>query len=571
MKRKLRQHIGAYRRHPHVRVLLVVLACVLALVVLVQLLYPRDYTLPRAQLYGEAVGLKSRDELAVRLQKEFEVARVDLVSGDIRQQRSLSELGAEVDTELTTNRLTDYPLWQRVVPFSMLYLSPQLDTFHINFAGAQMARMVGELAAELSYQPSDAGLAIEDSALVVRDSQPGSHVTVQHIREALVRREYGKGVTSVRISGQSVEPVRSSASVAPVIAQARTMLDRRLTIRVADRGEFAPDPATRASWLVIKPSDDGYTLDTDRQAIARYLDQINDQVKHDAGTTTITLLDGVEQSRTNAAGGEELDRSKLVDVISTSLIVNSSRPVVVEGRMIPTTAGARYVRHYSNTEAGLRAYVDYVTNTQNIRIVVRQLDGAGWSASGRADESIPAASTYKLFVMLRVFDDINSGALRWTDPMLDTDVGGCFERTIVPSTNPCAEDFIRRYGRDELTNYLRQRGFSAGTGFIFSDASRATAGDLARYLEGLYRGTLISGANRDLLLEKMGRQLYRYGVPTGSRGWVQDKVGFLWDYIHDAAIVHHPRGEYVIVVMTRGYSYAKIAEITRQVESIMYP
>ena len=74
-----------------------------------------------------------------------------------------------------------------------------------------------------------------------------------------------------------------------------------------------------------------------------------------------------------------------------------------------------------------------------------------------------------------------------------------------------------------------------------------------------------------MLLEKMGRQLYPYGIPAGSKGKVYDKVGFLWSYIHDTGIVYHPKGTYVLTVMTSGYSYAKIAEITRQVEAIMYP
>jgi beta-lactamase class A len=173
--------------------------------------------------------------------------------------------------------------------------------------------------------------------------------------------------------------------------------------------------------------------------------------------------------------------------------------------------------------------------------------------------------------MMRVFDDINSGKLTWDTPMLDTTAGGCFERTIVPSTNPCAEEWIRQYGRQALNDYVHGKGFSGGTGFTFRDATHTTAGDLAKYLIGLNNGSLITGSNRDMLLEKMGRQLYRTGIPAGAKGWAQDKVGFLWDYIHDAAIVHNPRGNYVLVVMTKGYSYGYIANVARQIDTILYP
>jgi beta-lactamase class A len=252
--------------------------------------------------------------------------------------------------------------------------------------------------------------------------------------------------------------------------------------------------------------------------------------------------------------------------------LDSTKPSTVVAGFVPVASPIRYVRSYSHSLSGLQAYVAYATSTQNVRIVVQELDGNGWGASGRADESIPSASTYKLYVMMRVFDEINAGRLTWDSPMLDTTAGGCFERTIVVSTNPCAEEWIRQFDRTTLTNYVHDKGFSNGTGFTFSDATHTTAGDLARYLIGLNNGTLITGNNRTMLLEKMGRQLYRGGIPTGvPDARVEDKVGFLWDYIHDAAIVHKPQGTYVLVVMTKGYSYGYIANVARQIDDILYP
>ena len=61
-------------------------------------------------------------------------------------------------------------------------------------------------------------------------------------------------------------------------------------------------------------------------------------------------------------------------------------------------------------------------------------------------------------------------------------------------------------------------------------------------------------------------------MPTGSgASEIYDKVGFLWDYTHDTAVVRHPRGTYVVTIMTRGQSYARIAQITREIERLMYP
>lgn len=88
---------------------------------------------------------------------------------------------------------------------------------------------------------------------------------------------------------------------------------------------------------------------------------------------------------------------------------------------------------------------------------------------------------------------------------------------------------------------------------------------------GLEQGTLMSSAHRDRLLYSLSHHPYRYGIPTGSKGQVWDKVGFVLDYINDTAIVHHPNGTYVMTIMTEGQSYAAIAAMTRDIERIMYP
>jgi hypothetical protein len=339
---------------------------------------------------------------------------------------------------------------------------------------------------------------------------------------------------------------------------------------VAGKGVFTPDAATKASWLVIKNTPTSAELSTDSEAILRYVAEVNGKVKTDPTATVINLVDGNEASRQDGKAGAALDSTSIGTSLAEAL--TGKRAPAVAATLQSVAPETKYNRSYSHTQDGLRAYVAYATSTQNVRIVVQQLDGQGWSASGRASESIPSASTYKLYVMMRVFDDINSGKLSWDTPMLDTNAGGCFERTIVPSTNPCAEEWIRQYGRNELNDYVHGKGFSSGTGFTFSDATHTTAGDLAKYLIGLNNGTLVNGNNRAMLLDKMSRQLYRYGIPTGvSATRVEDKVGFLWDYIHDAAIVHKPQGTYVLVIMTKGYSYGYIANVARQIDTIMYP
>jgi beta-lactamase class A len=155
--------------------------------------------------------------------------------------------------------------------------------------------------------------------------------------------------------------------------------------------------------------------------------------------------------------------------------------------------------------------------------------------------------------------------------MLDTDVAGCHERMIVVSDNACAEKFIDGFGATNLNNFLYGNSISRLTTFTSSDASKTTAADLEKLLIGIENGSKVSGSDRSRLLDAMGRQKYRAGIPAGSSGKVEDKVGFLWDYLHDAAIVRHPKGTYAAVIMTKGASWGRIAEITKELERIMYP
>lgn len=545
-------------------------ALLLAIILCAQLLYPYETALPFAKAFGQPVGFKSHNDISAQLQTVFEQVSIELKSPDRTATTSLSKLGAELNTERMTTTLTEYPLWQRLIPFSIVAKQPTLTKLDVTMSGMKMQEVAGTIAAQLSYAPTDASFTLKEGTLVTVKARSGAQVTANQVRDSLIAASYTPQKTAVSIKGTTVNPSRNDSGIEQAKQQAEKALDRNLVLTVSGKGSFTPDAVTKASWLIIKNSDTSTELSVDKEAVSRYITTINDKVKTASIATAVTLVDGNETARTEGTNGTTLDIDGLSNQMSTAIIGDASPTIVAS--LQPVAPGVRYDRKYSNTQDGLRAYVAYATSTQNVRIVVQQLDGQGWSASGRSGESIPSASTYKLYVMMRVFDDINSGKLSWDAPMLDTTAGGCFERTIVPSTNPCAEEWIRQYGRDNLNQYVHDKGFSSGTGFTFSDATHTTAGDLAKYLIGLNNGSLVSGNNRDMLLDKMSRQLYRYGIPTGvSATRIEDKVGFLWDYIHDAAIVHKPQGTYVLVIMTKGYSYGYIANVARQIDTIMYP
>jgi len=554
------------------RTVVVAVVIFLALVIAGQLAYPNDRGLPLAKAGGTNLALASHDEMIKTVTSQFDATKLKLTVGtDKSVTYPLALAGAQLNTETVVARLSDYPLWQRFIPGSILWQPVQVTVADVFYSDPALQAFSQARSKELSFPPQNARLAIKDGELVATDAMAGSEVDEQVLRETISGTSMQLGATTViETPTKRTPPQRTAQDLAEVRKEAQIALAHTIVIH-ADDQQFSPSRSEVASWVVLSTGKDGsVTLSIDKNKIKKYLADINKKVGTPAGQTNITLVDGNEASRTTGANGRAIDSDALTDTIAKKLLA-LSRPINLTAHFVTVKPSVIYDHKYTATETGLRAYVSDVARTQNMHIAIQQLDGNKWSAHARDTESIPSASTYKLYVALVLFDKMNSGLIHWNDPMLDTTVAGCFERMIVPSTNPCAEKWIAEFGRNYINNFIWARGFSHGTTFTAPDATHTTAADLEKYLIGLQTSTLISGDNRNILLEKMGRQLYRYGIPTGSAGSVQDKVGFLWDYVHDAAIVHHPKGTYVMVIMTKGQSYAAIASVTREVERIMYP
>ena len=535
-----------------------------------QLLYPYDMALPLARSQGSVVGFRTRNELAAQFQQQFESASVAVVNGDRTATRKLSALGATLNADRMADTLTAYPLWLRFIPFSAIIMQPQVKTLDVELAGTKLQENTASIATELSYSPTDATLAINDGKLAVVAARNGKTVTAKDVRSALITTQYTAGITKMTVKAVNAPPARADADIATAKAQAELALSRTITLNIQGKGEFTPDVATRASWLVIKLDVTPATLTVDRDKVLQYVNGVNGKVAVAPQSVTVTVVDGNETGRSGGANGSALDTAAVTDELSVALI-DGAKPATVTAAMQPVAPGITYARSYTNSQEGLRAYVAYATSTQNVRIVVQQLDGPGWGASGRADESLPSASTYKLFVAKMLFKKMDEGAIHWDDPILDTNVSGCFDRMTIASTNPCAVEWLQQFGRDNMNDYVHSLGFSGGTSFTHPTAVHTTAGDLAKFMIGLENGSLIGGDYRNRLYQSLSSHPYRNGIPTGVKGTVYDKVGFLWDYVHDSAIVYGPKGTYVLVIMTKGYSYAYIANVARQIESIMYP
>jgi len=562
-------------RHRKHRWIIYTVLFVMFIMVILQLIYPWNKGLLFAEVNGISVRLGDHDEMAKIITEQFAATKITLTVGnDKKETYTLAQTGAEPNTEDMVARLSRYPLWQRLVPGSIFWQPAQIRMADVFYDTEQLTTFADARSKDLSFPPANARLAIKDGALIATAEIAGSDVRSDMIKQALGGAAIGLGqTTTIAIPSNRTPAERTTQDLARVRVQAEAVIARSVTI-MANNQQFTPSRADIASWVLLNTDAKGSViLSIDEAKVKTYLSTINDRVGTPAGQTNINVVDGRESDRTTGATGKAIDSDTLAADLDEQLL-QKTQPIVLTAILVDVQPSVVFNHKYTTTQAGLQAYVNDVANSQDMHIVVQQLSGEKWYAAARETESIPSASTYKLFLSLVLFDRIDKGEIGWDDPMLDTDVAGCFDRMTVPSTNPCAEAWIAQFGRQYVNDFIHARGFSDGTNFVVTDAIHTTAADLTKYMIGLNDGTLVSGANRDRLLNNLSRQPYKYGIPTGSSvpaNQIYDKVGFLWDYVHDTAIVPHPRGTYILTIMSKGQGYAGVAAVARQIERIMYP
>lgn len=538
-------------------------------IVAAQMMYPLDKALPLATLFGQNVSWQSDEALAKRINDTSLSATVRLKAGGKEASTPIGALGAEPRTDAMIGQLTEYPFWYRFVPFSILLQPAQVEHLKVEYNDAVLVAFIDETRKNLELKPVNARLSIKNGELVAVPDTAGTRVVPEALVTALKRMEVTPGVNTIEVPIATREAQTTERDFAVVKSAAEAALDRPVEIVVEDEA-FTPDRKTIASWLVISSKKGEPVLGFDAKQFGKYLDTIDEKVGRVAGMTYVTITDGRETKRKKGEVGRAIDRQPLTNEMKEWLLAGEAiLPLTTQ--LHDVAPGVMYNNKYTATEAGLRAYVKDTSKQMDVHIAIRQVDGSGWSAEARAGDSIPSASTYKLYVAKWLFDQMDAGKTSWNSPILGTTVSDCFDQMIIASTNACAQEWLRQQGRSDMNKYLWGLGFSRGTTFTHPEATHSTAKDLLRFMVMLNDKTIVDGAHRDRLLRSLSIHPYRKGIPAGSNGKVYDKVGFLWDYVHDAAIVKHPRGTYVMVVMTKGQSYGRIAEITRQVERILYP
>ncbi|MHB1132301.1 MAG: serine hydrolase [Chloroflexota bacterium] len=205
-----------------------------------------------------------------------------------------------------------------------------------------------------------------------------------------------------------------------------------------------------------------------------------------------------------------------------------------------------------------------------------------------ADRVFPAASTYKLLVMYRVFQQADAGRLALDDmvTIIESDaaedepddglwvgaeltVAESLESMITVSSNYAAYALVRLTGGwGELDRVATELGMGlTGNGEEYFYTS---PGDLLMLLEQLAQGQLVSADASASMLALLRKQTRNDRLPAQlpEGAVVAHKTGELAGVRHDAGIIAGPGGSLVICVLTRSAdeeaATRAIAEIARR-------
>lgn len=536
----------------------------LAVLMIVQFLYPNDRMLPFAHVDGRSVGGQKRDDVAKQLNEAYANHAIDIYMGSASKpvtSPKLSDASIKVDNTERLSKL-NYPWYVRLVPTSILWAGLKSNTPPAPTFGDSFTKYVDEkLMPSCREQPKDASLKAEGDKLSVVSAKPGGQCEAEGVTRSI--KEIKPVITQptvVRVTREEVAPAVTDAAARQVGDAIQSRVGSGVPLTVGSEAITIP-ASDVMSWLDFEATEQTLVASISTDRASAWLEKnVAPKVTVKPGVSQITTHDFTETSRQNGENGQALDIPETAGSIESVVRGESSRAMATT-KVVPPTE--QYTRTYSASDAGLAALMANFAkdNPGTYGISMIELDGKKRRADYNGDKQFVTASTYKLFPAYTLLKQIDNGQRSWEEH------ANCFNKMISVSDNACAEAFLELLGLKTITHDVQGIGLKNST-FMKEGGPYTTANDLTLLLGMLASGQNFSSAGQQRLVNAMKGNIFRRGIPAGAQGTVADKVGFLDGLLHDAAIVYGPSGTYVLAIMTDGSSWDKIAELTRQLDDL---
>jgi len=560
------------RKLTNKKIIIIAGSIALGALLLFQILYPSDRTLPFASAEGLDYSSWSKSDVVNSLDDNYSSTPIAISFNDSKFDSPLAgDIGVSTDSSSLTSKDL-YPWYLRLVPTSILWTSAVIgidDKPIYQHDQTILDKYIKDkIGSSCDVEPKNASLEVKDGAIALIPAVDGAKCDINVVKQKLATVEPTiRDGADIKLAADITKPDIGDAIALAFSKSITDSIGDSISISVGGESKTIPGSEV-VKWLTFGVDKDKLTYNLDLEKAKTYMnDNFASKVAVSAGTTTISTYDFVELSRAVGSSGRALDISGTLASIKSYIDGDISKPSVSVATVAPKVI---YKRSYSSSNTGMLAliqnYADAHAGTYAANIT--ELGGGFRHASYNGNRSFVAASTFKLYVAYSALLRVESGEWHWTDQIQGgRDLAKCFDDMLVVSDNDCAHAMLTKIGFTNITNEARAIGCS-NTSFL-GDNIVTTADDLNVLLVSLYNGQILSKqSNRDLLINTMKRNIYRQGIPKGTGLTVADKVGFLWALLHDAAIVYSPTGNYVLTIMTDGASWANIAELSAQLENL---
>lgn len=225
-------------------------------------------------------------------------------------------------------------------------------------------------------------------------------------------------------------------------------------------------------------------------------------------------------------------------------------------------------------------------------IVIKNLQ-TGESFSRSEHRIFEAGSLYKIWVLATAFNQIEKGQLKedailsqkvselnkkfnissdsaeMREGVISLTVGQAMQQMITISHNYAALLLSEKVKISNVTKFLSGNKFKDSN---VGEPPKTTAGDIALFLEKLYRGELVNEENTRKMLDLLKKQQLNDGLPRYLPNGIEvaHKTGDIGWFKHDAGIVFSPFGDYIIVVMSESDSPLGVQERIAEVSKAVY-
>lgn len=534
----------------------VFLACFIFIgsILAIQLVYPHNRTLPFSKFSDVSLGFLTTTSAQFKLD-QLNSRQISINTGNKIINLSLNEIGLSIQSQELVEQFSNYPLKNRLVPFSILAKpdygnSSQTKVFDQNAFNA----FTVAISRSLNTKANEGKVLFKNGSFTVESPRAGRNYTADAISQ------YFSIATDTAINGHAVLAYQSNApqvqyeELQQLSNAFQNFVSKDFLVRYGQRSVVIPREVLMQSINIVNDPN------LPKQKLKLTSGELISQLEY--------LADEIFLAPKEAQLGQELDFQKTIANIEDAA-ANGLNSTSASAKSIPMQSGSVFPA----TSTGIQQIIEkWRSNYPWIDIAVDFQQINGQRSAGIDDKKLFfSASVYKVLAAWRVLYEVDAARLDPEKPL----VGGknldeCLEEMIVISASNCAEGVVKKYGGyTALDDFVRSHHIE---GINLSRGLSISADGMRQFLHNLYSEKLMSKASTDKLLSYMKRQNYRKGIPAGSAGEVADKVGYnprnpSW---HDAAIVYHPKTTYTLVVLTAsGGQFPIIADLAKQISDTL--